>query len=380
MHLNMSLVDAYLIVASIICFYFLSLSVANAVSFRQLTRPPRKFASPRVSVLIPARDEERNLKACLDSLLVQDYSNYEILVLDDNSSDGTAEILREYEKNHSNVKSFTGKPLPQGWFGKHFACHQLYEIASGEYFLFTDADTVHGSKSISWALTNLLHHKADFMSAFPNQKIGSFGEAVIVPGVYLVTSFFLPVWLIPRSNMPDISFAIGQFIMGRASAFRAVGGYERIKDSLVDDISMARNMKTAGFKTLFLDGKDYVECRMYRGYREAFSGLVKNVYAALDKKPGRLFTVFVMFTAVILLPLANLIYSVVTGADNLLFAALPVAIFFTMWFYSLTERRLPIYVPFLYPLLFVNLMAISLVSAVKTGYGRGALWKGRWVK
>jgi len=378
--MNVFLPDFYLLGVSVICGYFLALSVANCIAFKRLTRPPRKLGSPMVSILVPARDEERNLEALLDSLLQQDYSNFEILVLDDHSQDDTARILAEYQERDSRIKAFAGKPLPAGWLGKHFACQQLYEKANGEYFLFTDADTVHSPKSVSWALTNMIHHEADFMSAYPRQEIGSFGEAVIVPGIFLVVALFLPVWLIPRTKMPDISFAIGQFVIGRAAAFKAVGGYENIKDSLVDDISMARSMKAAGFRTLFLDGKDFIQCRMYQGYSEAFSGLVKNIYAALDKKPGRLLTVFVLFTAVILLPLANLVYAIAVGADNLALSALPVAIFFVMWFISLMARQLPLYVPFLYPLLFVNLMTISLVSAVKTGYGQGALWKGRRVK
>lgn len=371
---------AYLIGVSFVCFYFLSLTVANYFAFRRLTIAPKKLNSPKVSILIPARDEEHNLKALLDSLLNQDYSNYEIVVLDDNSTDGTADILREYEKNHSNVKTIHGKPLPPGWLGKHFACQQLLDSADGEYLLFTDADTVHAPKCVSWALTNMMHHEVDFMSAFPRQKIGSFGEAVIVPGVYLVTSLFLPVWLIPQTKNPDLSFAIGQFIIGRASTFRAVGGYQKIKDSLVDDMSMARMVKAAGFKTLFLDGKDFIECRMYRGYREAFSGMVKIIYASLDKKPVRLAILFALLTSVILLPLANLIYSIATASEQIFLAALPVAIFFLMWFFSLVGRKLPLYVPFLYPLLFLNLMLIALVSALRTGYGRGTLWKGRWVQ
>jgi chlorobactene glucosyltransferase len=378
--MNVFLSDSYLLGVSVICTYFLALSVANCIAFRRLTLPPRKLNSPMVSILVPARDEERNLEALLDSLLKQDYSNYEILVLDDHSRDGTARILDEYQKRDARLKAFAGKPLAPGWFGKHFACQQLYEKANGEYFLYTDADTVHSPQSVSWALTNMIHHEVDFMSAYPRQKIGSFGEAVVVPGVFLVVALFLPVWLIPRTKTPDISFAIGQFVIGRASAFRAIGGYENIRNSLVDDISLARSMKAAGFRTLFLDGKDFVECRMYRGYREAFSGLVKIIYAALDKKPGRLLTLFVLFTAVILLPLANLLYGVAIGADNLALSALPVVIFFVMWFISMTARQLPLYVPFLYPLLSLNLMSIALVSAVKTGYGRGALWKGRRVK
>lgn len=373
---------AYLVGASLVCLYFLLLSLANRIALGRLNIPPVKIGSPKVSILVPARDEVRNIGACLDSLLNQDYSNYEIMVLDDHSSDGTAEILRAYELAHPRITAFTGAPLPAGWLGKHFACHQLSEKADGDYFLFTDADTVHDPKSVSWAMTNLLHHEADFLSAYPRQKIGSLGEATIVPGMYLVTSFFLPVWLFLRSRSPFLSFAIGQFVMLRSSVFRAVGGYERIRDCLVDDISLVRNVKAAGFRTLFLDGKDFVTCRMYHGYREAFRGFVKSLYAALDKSPVRLLATFVLMMAAIILPLVILAYNLATDASAplRLLSALPVAIFFLMWFLSLANRKLPFYVPFLYPFLFMNLMAISLVSAAKTGYGNGALWKRRLVK
>ena len=373
---------AYLVGASLVCLYFLLLSLANRFALARLNIPPVKIGSPKVSILVPARDEVRNIRACLDSLLNQDYSNYEIMVLDDHSSDGTAEILREYEKLHFRITAFTGAPLPPGWLGKHFACHQLSQKADGDYFLFTDADTVHDPQSVSWAMTNLLHHDADFLSAYPRQQIGSLGEATIVPGMYLGTSFFLPVWLFLRSKRPFLSFAIGQFVMLRSSAFRAVGGYEKIRDCLVDDISLVRNVKDGGFRTLFLDGKDFISCRMYHGYREAFRGFVKSLYAAIDKSPLRLLATFVMIAVVIILPLVILAHNLATDTSPSLrlLSALPVAVFFLMWFLSLRDRRLPLYVPFLYPVLFLNLMAISLVSAAKTGYGKGAVWKRRLVK
>jgi chlorobactene glucosyltransferase len=372
--------ETYLIAVSIVCLCFLGMSLANMAAFKRLNIPAKTLNSPKVSILIPARDEEHNLRTCLDSLLKQNYSNYEMLVLDDNSSDGTAAIISEYEAKHQCIKGFSGKPLPADWLGKHWACQQLSEIANGEYFLFTDADTIHKPDCVSWALTNMMHHDADFMSAFPRQIIGSFGEAVVVPGMYMITSFFMPVWLIPKTKSAKLSFAIGQFVIGRASVYRAMGGYEQIKSSLVDDISMARNIKTAGFKTLFLDGEDHIECRMYHSYREAFGGLVKNIYAALDKSLARLSGAIFLISAAVILPLFNLVYRVGTGADNILLSALPVAIFLVMWFVSLRDRKVPAYIPFLYPLLFVNILTISVVSAVKTGFGRGALWKGRWVK
>jgi len=366
--------------SSALCLYFLLLSLANMATFRRLNIPARKLNSPKVSILVPARDEELNLRPCLDSLLQQDYSNFEILVLDDNSSDRTLEIIREYEAKHPRVRGYSGARLPPGWLGKHFACQQLSEHADGEYLLFTDADTVHRPNCVSWALTNLLHHQADFLSAVPRQLIGSFGEAVVVPAVYMVTSLFMPIWLIPRRNNPLFSFAIGQFVIGRASAFQAVGGYAAIRDSLVDDISMARRMKSAGFKTLFLNGEDYVDCRMYRSYRSAFSGIVKNLFAALDKSLLRLTGAFALIIGAVLLPLFNLVFRAAGGADELLLSAVPVALFLLTWSVSLVDRKIPAYVPFLYPLQFLSLLSIAVVSASKTRFGQGALWKGRLVK
>ena len=111
-------------------------------TFRRLNIPARKLNSPKVSILVPARDEELNLRPCLDSLLQQDYSNFEILVLDDNSSDRTLEIIREYEAKHPRVRGYSGARLPPGWLGKHFACQQLSEHADGEYLLFTSYNFV----------------------------------------------------------------------------------------------------------------------------------------------------------------------------------------------------------------------------------------------
>jgi hypothetical protein len=190
----------------------------------------------------------------------------------------------------------------------------------------------------------------------------------------------MPMWLIPRANNPMFSFAIGQFVIGRASAYRAVGGYEAIRDSLVDDISMARRIKAAGFKTLFLNGEDYVECRMYRNYRDAFSGIVKNLFAALDKSLLRLAGAFLLILSAVLLPLLNLFIRAATGADHVLASAVPVAVFLLAWSVSLADRKVPPYVPFLYPLQFTSLLTISVVSAAKSRFGKGALWKGRLVK
>ena len=161
-----------------------------------------------VSVLVPARDEERNIARCLDSLLAQTYTNYEIVVLDDQSTDRTWEILREYEQaNPGKVRAVKGVPLSEsGWCGKPHAMHQLSKHARGEYLLFTDADTIHGPESVAWAVTNMEWHKADCVSGFVLQEMDTLGEQCIVPATYIMSAMVLPLWLIAALKAPGLSF------------------------------------------------------------------------------------------------------------------------------------------------------------------------------
>jgi chlorobactene glucosyltransferase len=145
----------------IVTSYFFLFSLANHYEMWRFTLAPEIFDGPLVSVLIPARNEEKNIERCLNSLRNQLYKNYEILVLDDNSTDNTPNILKRIAAADKRVRVFRGAPLPEGWFGKPFAQHQLSREAKGEIFLFTDADTIHSPTSISWAVTNIIGLKTD---------------------------------------------------------------------------------------------------------------------------------------------------------------------------------------------------------------------------
>ncbi len=368
------------IFSTLICSYFLFLSLKNIVTLKKTTFAPELRNFPKVSIIIPARNEEINIGKCLDSLLDQDYINYEILVIDDNSTDRTLEIIKEYEKKNSKITAYSGKPLPDGWLGKQYACHQLSQTATGKYFIFTDADTVHTKQSISWAITNMIKHKADLLSAYLYYPIHSIGEALILPGIYLMTSFMLPLWKVPKKNSHNYSFAIGQLLVCLAEAFHSIGGYTRFKNSIVEDISMAKFMKIHEYKTIFIDGKDYISCRMYASFLEIFKGFVKNIYSAVNQNILTIIGFILMEITVIELPIIYLIYNIYTGGSNILLPILPIAVFFTMWFLVLKDRKVPLYITFLYPILFVLLIIISIISTIKTGFGRGAEWKGRLVK
>ena len=164
--------------------YFLLLSTSNVLWLRLSSHAPRITRGRKVSVLVPARDEEKNIAHCLDSLLDQTYANYEIVVLDDQSSDDTWRIIDGYaRRNPERVRAIRGRPLDQdeGWSGKTHAMQQLADHAAGDYLMFTDADTVHGRESISWAVTNIEAHRADCVSGYVFQELATLGELFIVP-------------------------------------------------------------------------------------------------------------------------------------------------------------------------------------------------------
>ncbi|MBN2531408.1 MAG: glycosyltransferase [Spirochaetales bacterium] len=371
--------NLYLICATIICLFFLYITRRNIVTLKRWSFSPGKVNHFMVSVIVPARNEEKNIAHCLFSLLKQDYDNYEILVLDDNSEDRTWSILKDFKKKSDRIRIFPGKPLPEGWSGKQFACHQLVEKAKGEYLLFTDADTVHSSFSIRWAVHNLEKHNADFLSAYIYHIIGSLGEAVVIPAIYILTTLILPLWKLPEKNHPSISFAIGQFIFCKKSVFHAIGGYSSFKQSVVEDMDMARIMKAHGFKTIFLDAKEYVQCRMYTTFSGAYKGLAKSLFGALNQNILLLFGLLLLVSLVIEFPVLHLLHILLNGSEGLA-AAVPVFIFFFTWFLMVKSRKLSLFISFLYPLVFMNIMIIAILSFLKTGYGKGMEWKGRLVK
>lgn len=370
----------YLISATFICLFFLYITRRNIVTLKKWSFYPGEVTHRMVSVIIPARNEEKNIANCLLSLLNQDYDNYEVLVLDDNSEDQTWSILKRFQKKSNRIRIFPGKPLPEGWSGKQFACHQLIEKAKGDYLLFTDADTVHSSLSIRWAVHNLEKHNADFLSAYIYHIIGSFGEAVVIPAVYLLTTLFLPLWKVPEKNHPWISFGIGQFIFCKKTVFHAIGGYSLFKQSVVEDMDMARIVKAHGFKSVFLDAKEYVQCRMYESFTGAYKGLIKNLFGALNQSVPLLIGLYLLVFLGIELPVLHFLNILLRGGGDLTVAALPVVVFFCTWFLTVKDRKLSPFISLLYPFVFINIMIIGILSFLKTGLGKGVEWKGRLVK
>jgi chlorobactene glucosyltransferase len=345
----------------------------------RFTHGPEIFDGPLVSVLIPMRNEENNAQVCLEHLRNQLYKNYEILVLNDNSTDNTAAILERIAEEDERVKIFNGATLPDDWYGKPFALHQLTAHAKGEILLFTDADTIHTPASISWAVTNMQYLKADMISGYIGQYFKSFGEIITVPLMFYLTGFVIPLFLNRFFKFTEFSVAIGQYIAIKKDVLKAIGGYEAFRKKTTEDIYMSRYVKKMGYSTRFLNITEYVNCRMYEGYHAAVEGMGKNVFDFLGKNTLVIFLMAIGVFFFLFFPFPLIIGCVITGSEWT-FHILIVNILYTLtWLFMFLGLRLNWWYSFAWPLMFLNLIYIAWWSWFRTVSGKGFIWKDRKV-
>ncbi|MBD3226294.1 MAG: glycosyltransferase [Caldithrix sp.] len=253
-------------------------SLINGLLGPYLKNAPSARETASVSLLIPARNEEDNIATCLKSLQAQEYENLQILVLDDQSEDRTAEIVRRFARTDHRIRLLQGQPLPDGWLGKNWACHQLSEQANGDIFIFTDADTQHHPQAVLHTVGWLQHLHLDMLSAFPQQLTKTLMEKLIVPGIDLILYAFLMLWSTYYLKSARFAAANGQWIAYTRKAYHAFGGHRRVKSEIVEDVAQSRLAKQDGFKMITLAGTGSVFCRMYHSSREVWQGFSKNAF------------------------------------------------------------------------------------------------------
>jgi glycosyltransferase involved in cell wall biosynthesis len=260
-----------------------------------------------LSVIIPARNEEANLGACLESLASQPGVAHEIIVVDDHSIDRTAEIARSFPC----VRVLTAPELREGWTGKNNAVAAGAAIACGEWLLFTDADTVHAADSLSASLEEAKLRQAALISYSPEQVVGTFWEKAVMPVIFAeLAATFRPQDV---SNPASAAAAAnGQFILVRRDVYHAVGGHEAIAGELLEDVALARAVKRAGYKIFFRYGGDRVRTRMYRSFDQLREGWTKNL-ALLFGWPWKLAALRLAEFAFVLVGIAALLVGVIQG-------------------------------------------------------------------
>jgi chlorobactene glucosyltransferase len=272
------------------------ISILNAVSFPRLDkwaaaarpaaslpRPP--VEQPSLSVLIPARDEAARLPDTLSGLLRQDFPGLEIIVLDDASQDGTAQAALDAAAGDRRLRVLCGAPLPGGWVGKNWACSQLAQAAQGELLLFTDADVRWESGSLAALVSLQQDSRADLLTVWPTQDTLSWAERLAVPLMALAVHGYLPILAVHHLPWPVFSAANGQCLLFRRPAYRAVGGHAAVRDSIVEDISLAWRIKGLGLRLRMAEGAGLIGCRMYAGWQAVLHGYAKNILAGHANQP-----------------------------------------------------------------------------------------------
>ncbi len=297
----------------------------NAIYFptvkRQSVKRPRDADQPRVSVLVPARNEAHQIALCLESLTSQTYRNLEVIVLDDCSEDDTAGVAKELglrEDGKGKFQLIRGQAMPRGWAGKPWACYQLSRQATGDFLLFTDADTVHHETSVESSVAMALEKQTHLLSVWPHQVTVTWAEMLIIPMIYLLGLAFIPYWFlwiaqrnhkafrwVPKFMWQRMGAANGQYMLFTRDAYKQLGSHQLVKDNLVEDVALGREVTKRipkGWRIVNADGHHVVECRMYREFLEVWEGFSKNLRPAFEGRTLEFVGVGVILAVTMFLP------------------------------------------------------------------------------
>ena len=352
-----------------------------------VTPAPPPIDPPLISVCVPARNEERNIRACVESILAQDYPNVEVIVLDDRSTDATPQILQQLSTQSNRLKIIHGADLPKGWAGKPHALFQTSAAAHGDWLCFVDADTFLSPNTLSACYTKAIETKADMFTIMTFQILGSFWEKVVMPIVMTALS----VGFSPRKvNDPSTQDAIanGQFILIRRSVYDAIGGHASVKDQIVEDKAIAEQIKWNGYRLVVANGYAVARTRMYTSLSEMWEGWTKNIYLGLRNRPslmllGAVGAFLALFAAVILplWPMLGVLWYLRGGGWLALTVVFEAIVLWTLVIYMRARVALGMGISPWYaltlPLGSAVFAAMMITSTWRVLSGKGVLWKGR---
>jgi chlorobactene glucosyltransferase len=274
-----------LALASLVASPWILVPLATIWRIRQSRELARDSATvspggPLVSVVVPARDERRNIESCVRSILAGRYRNTEVVVVDDRSTDNTADIVRDIARDDERITLIENPPLPDGWFGKPWACATGARSARGDVICFTDADARHGPDLVARAVNAMTARQLDMLSVAGHQELGSFWERIVQPHVFwMIASRYGGTETVNRSKRAEDKIANGQCIFVRRTAYASIGGHEAVRDQVAEDVALAQRLFAAGKRTELILGRDELTTRMYTSLREIMAGWRKNIFA-----------------------------------------------------------------------------------------------------
>jgi glycosyltransferase involved in cell wall biosynthesis len=342
---------------------------------------------PSISVIIPAYNEEINIRDCVASVLQSNLPNSQqlkVLIADDESTDNTNLIARELVAQDRRVQLISVPPRPANevWLGKNWACTQAAASAQEEYLLFIDADVRLDAEAIAVALTHAKHHQADLLSAMPQVVCGCLAEWLAQPIIFrMLIAGFDPEAVNDPARQK--AFAAGPFMLFRRQAYEQIGGHRGVADDLVEDVALARRIKTAGLKMRLVLGFDFVQVRMYRTFAALWEGWTKNFHMGAQRKiSGTLMVPLIAFFS-LTLPWLSLVVSLsLLRGDLWQGIPLVISLGLLIWEWGLWRQQAqllqqPVRYWGLSWLGGLLVSAIAIGSIIKTETGWGWTWRGR---
>jgi len=356
------------------------MTLTNALFFRRLPRAAADTPKPAVSVLIPARNEERSIAGAVRSVLASRAVDLELIVLDDDSTDGTARIVHDLAASDGRVRLIRGGPLPGGWCGKQYACRQLADAATHDLLVWIDADVTLAPDALRRMADRVNRTDVAMLSGFPYQVTETWLEKWIVPLIHVLLLGYLPMFFMRFTRHPGFGVGCGQLVMIQREPYKSIGGHEAVRASLHDGITLPRAFRRRGFMTDVFDATDAARCRMYRDAGEVWRGFVKNATEGMATTIGLpvwtalLFGGFVLPWLLLVLTVAQPMWftpdqaALVYGSVGpLLVHGLACRLWLRHDWQSIFAR----------PLGIVVLLAIQWTALIRHWRGQPAVWKDR---
>jgi glycosyltransferase involved in cell wall biosynthesis len=332
---------------------------------------------PAISVLIPARDEQSGIEDCLRTVLASRGVTTEVVVLDDQSTDRTAEIVQALADDDDRVRCIAGKPLPGGWNGKQFACYQLAEAAAKDRWLFMDADVRLQPDALRTLADYQDANRLELLSAFPHQQTKTWLEKWLVPMMHVVLLGYLPLRRMRSSSHEAYSAGCGQLFMTNREGYRTAGTHEAIKSSRHDGLKLPRAYRSVGLMTDVVDGTDLASCRMYDSTAAVIRGVLKNAHEGIAN-PRLILPFSVLLLGASVLPVVTLVISVVTKD---LWAGLASIVGVVLGhlprILSAIQFRQSIFGVVFHSLATLLFVILQWVALVMHAMGRSVAWRGR---
>lgn len=363
--------------------YVLLMSLLNVAFMRRQSGKAAKAprSGGKVSVIIPARNEEKNIGKLLDSLMDQDWPDYEILVIDDNSTDRTWEIIEERRaKRPDLIRSFKGGPKHDRVLnGKTWALSQIAPLAKGEWILATDADTVHRPNSISKGVAYAKNLGLDMVSGFPQERCPTWTGSSCIAAMNFATTFYIPMWYCARRPTGVLTLANGQYILMKREALEAVGGYNAIDRQICDDVRLAKHFIKNGKRYALVKVSDIIACDMYGNFAEAFKGISRSVGGVFPA--SRLSIIPIGVVVLLLLAIALSPFAAVPMWVLAHPAALQLTAGYLMmclgWFLTCREQGFPVSTSLSFSFTLLLTCAMYIHSYAVNVQGKPFIWKDR---